>query len=123
MPVSTFQNHCLEDKWTFGDPFLESGVEAVLEGRFYQKRFIREMNGRRGQRHYDALQVCGVIVIQTNPTQLAPARVQTLDSKPETRNPKPETRNPKRAADGFSPHGNDLPLLRQRQVWSGGVFL
>ena len=26
MPVFTFENHCLEGKLTFGDPFLDSGV-------------------------------------------------------------------------------------------------
>ena len=30
MPVSTIENHCLEEKLTFGDPFLDSGVVQHL---------------------------------------------------------------------------------------------
>ena len=29
MPVSTFENHRLEGKSTFGDPFLDSGVVSL----------------------------------------------------------------------------------------------
>ena len=30
VPVSTFENHCLEGKLPFGDPFLDSGVPASV---------------------------------------------------------------------------------------------
>ena len=32
MPVSTFENLCLEGKLTFGDPFLDSGMAGPPSG-------------------------------------------------------------------------------------------
>ena len=30
--MSTFKNHCIEGKLTFGDPFLDSGVVGIRVG-------------------------------------------------------------------------------------------
>ena len=42
LAVSTFENHCLEGKLTFGDPFFDSGTAAERGGN--------NLNGSKGCR-------------------------------------------------------------------------
>ena len=39
--VSTFENHCLEGKLTFGDPFEDSGVTGGLVGAWFRFAYLR----------------------------------------------------------------------------------